>query len=113
MITISIFTKIKVKNVKNKVVVTPGIIECDDDYKCNFEFGKIIANYCTEVIIVKRKNRKAIIDGLVSKNFAKNKIHVVDNFEEVKPILNDATSDYVFLIENDLPDIYNEGGMKK
>ena len=42
----------------------------------------------------------------LSKNFAKNKIHVLDNFEEVKPILNDATSDYVFLIENDLPDNY-------
>lgn len=99
-------SSLKLFDVKNKVVVTPGIIECDDDYKCNFEFGKIIANYCTEVIIVKRKNRKAIIDGLVSKNFAKNKIHVLDNFEEVKPILNDATSDYVFLIENDLPDNY-------
>lgn len=97
---------LKLFDVKNKVVVTPGLIECDDDYKCNFEFGKIITKYCTEVIIVKRKNRNAIMDGLISKNFPKNKIHVVDSFDEVKPVLNDATSDYVFLIENDLPDNY-------
>ena len=44
--------------------------------------------------------------GWYQKILRKIKIHVVDNFEEVKPILNDATSDYVFLIENDLPDNY-------
>ncbi len=95
---------LKLFDVKNKVVVTPGLIECKDDYKCNYEFGKLIAKHATEVIVVKKKNRQAIVDGLKSQKFASQKIHTVDSFESVREVLNKSTKDYVFLIENDLPD---------
>ncbi len=95
---------LKLFDVKNKVVVTPGLIECKDDYKCNYEFGKLIAKHATEVIVVKKKNRQAIVDGLKSQKFPSQRIHTVDSFESVKEVLSKSTKDYVFLIENDLPD---------
>lgn len=94
-------------DVKNKVVITPGLIECKDDYKCNYEFGKLISKYATEVIIVKKKNRQAIIEGLKAQKFPAKNIHVVDSFEFAKDVLNKSTNDYVFLIENDLPDNFS------
>lgn len=91
----------------NKVVITPGLVECKDDFECNFKLGKFIARECTEVIIVKRHNRNALLEGLKSAGFNMNKVHLVDEFSEVLGVINNATNDYVFLIENDLPDNYS------
>lgn len=93
-------------DVKNKVVVTPGLIECENDYVANFKFGKLLAKHCTEVIVVKQKNREAIVRGLKSVGFDIQKIHIVDSFDSVREVLNKVTKDYVVLIENDLPDNY-------
>ena len=71
------------------------------------KFGKLISKYATEVIVVKKKNRQAIIDGLKAQKFPAKNIHVVDSFEFVKEVLNKSTNDYVFLIENDLPDNFS------
>lgn len=91
---------------KNKLVVTPGLIECKDMYEDNYKFGKLVGKYATEVIVVKRTNRDAIIEGLNSIKFNKSKIYVVDDFESAKRVLQRLTKDYVVLIENDLPENY-------
>lgn len=91
---------------QNKVVVTPGLVECKDDFECNFKLGKIIAKECTEAIIVKRHNREALLAGLKSAGFNMKKVYAIDEFSQVYSILDNATDDYVFLIENDLPDNY-------
>lgn len=88
----------------NKVVITPGLIDCKNNYQYNFEFGKLLSLYATEVVIVKEVNRKAILDGLLSGGFDRNKIGFEKNFNFAQKYINDADGEYVFLIENDLPD---------
>ena len=91
---------------KNKLVVTPGLIECKDMYEDNYKFGKLVGKYATEVIVVKKTNREAIVEGLNSIGFNKSKIYLVDDFDGVKNVLEKVTKDYVVLIENDLPENY-------
>ncbi len=89
---------------KIKIVITPGIVECKDMYRDNFAFGQIVSKYADEVIIVKKINRLAISDGLKKSGFNMKKVYFVENFENVKKVLESLTDDYVALIENDLPD---------
>lgn len=91
---------------KKKLVVTPGLIECKNMYEYNYKFGKMIGRYANEVIVVKKTNREAIIEGLHNTGFKKSKIYVVDNFSSAKKVIEKLPSDYVVLIENDLPDNY-------
>ena len=91
---------------KNKLVVTPGLIECKDMYEDNYKFGKLVGKYATEVIVVKKTNREAIVEGLKSIGFNKSKIYLVEDFDGVKKVLENVTKDYVVLIENDLPENY-------
>jgi len=96
--TLSIFNK------SNIVVITPGLIECEDNYKYNFEFGKLLAKFCTDVVVVKQVNKEAITKGLLECGFNKDKITYVSNFSDCNDFLKSAGDDYVILIENDLPD---------
>ncbi len=91
---------------KKKLVVTPGLIECKNMYEDNYKFGKMIGRYANEVIVVKKTNREAIIEGLHNTGFKKSKIYVVDDFSSAKQVIEKLPSDYVVLIENDLPDKY-------
>lgn len=98
---------LKVLNVFNKihkVVITPGIVETSDDFGFNREFGKLISRYATDVIIVKNKNKEAILAGLSESCFDINRVFFVSDFRNVKNVLLGANENYVFLIENDLPD---------
>ena len=95
---------LNVFNQENKIVITPGLIDCIDSYKYNYEFGKMLSKYCTHVFIVKKINRKAIIDGLIDGGFDKSRIGVVDNFKSLGSFINNATGNDVILIENDLPE---------
>ena len=91
---------------KNKVVITPGIIETNDDFKHNREFGKIVSKFADEVIIVKEKNKDAILLGLSDNCFDMSKVYVVNDFADAKGIIDIAGEGFVFLIENDLPNYY-------
>jgi UDP-N-acetylmuramoyl-tripeptide--D-alanyl-D-alanine ligase len=98
---------LKVLNVFNRlhrVVITPGIIETSDDFAFNREFGKLVSKYATDVIIVKNKNKDAILAGLSESCFDMNRVFFANDFRKVKNVLSGANEDYVFLIENDLPD---------
>lgn len=94
------------KNRSRKVVVTPGLIETENDYEYNEKFGRLIAKYCTDVVIVKEKNKGAILKGLLSAGFDMCNIATVPEFKDALKIINNADENYVFLIENDLPDNY-------
>jgi len=94
-------------NKKNKVVVTPGLIDTENDYVYNKNFGKIIAKYSNSVIVVKEKNKNAIYDGLLESGFDREKINFVSSFNHAKKIIENSNSDCVFLLENDLPDNYS------
>lgn len=98
--TIDLFDK------KNKVIVTPGLIESLDDYYYNFLFAQKISAVATSIVIVKDKNKRALLDGLNSVKYDMSRVRCVSSFNDVKDEINNCSSDWVYLIENDLPDNY-------
>lgn len=95
---------VKLYNKPNILIVTPGVIDCKNAFEINKTFGSKISQVATEVIIVKRVNKDAIYTGLMSSGFDKTKVYFASKFDEVKGVINRLGSDYVVLIENDLPD---------
>ncbi len=102
-----------------KVVVTPGMIElgCDEE-KLNYLFGKQISEVADYVILVGEKRTEIIKKALLENNFKNNNImvlnRVVDAYLELSKIKNkDYKQEVYALFENDLPDIYSEGGKNK
>ena len=93
-----------------KIIVTPGMIEMgSEEYEINKTFGKQIADVCDEVILVGEKQTKPIYDGLMENKYPKNKIHVLDDVKLAFPLFNRlAEKETYVLLENDLPDIFNE-----
>ena len=92
------------------IVVTPGMIELgSEEYQKNKEFGMQIAESADEVILVGKSKTKPIKEGLEEKKFDRKKIHIIndvlDAFKLVQELKKGET--YV-LLENDLPDIFNE-----
>ena len=101
-----------------KVVVTPGMVELgDNEESLNYEFGREIASVADYVILIGEKRCENIKKGILDKGFKENKIivlnQVVDAFHELYKIKGKYDEKEVYaLFENDLPDIYNEGGSK-
>lgn len=93
-----------------KIIVTPGMIEMgNEEYEINKTFGNQIANVCDEVILVGQKQTKPIYDGLIEKKYPKSKIHILDDVKLAFPLFNRlADKETYVLLENDLPDIFNE-----
>lgn len=92
------------------IVVTPGMIELGkEEYIKNKEFGTQIAESADEVILVGKEKTKPIYEGLIEKAYDKNKIHIINDvliaFDLIQKLKEKET--YV-LLENDLPDIFNE-----
>ena len=91
-----------------KIVVTPGMIELGPkEYEYNFKFGEYISEVCDEVILIGEKQTKPIYDGLINKNYDKEKIHILNDVKLAFPLIQKLKGDYV-LLENDLPDIFSE-----
>ena len=93
-----------------KIIVTPGMIELGpEQYNLNFEFGKQIADVCDEVILIGLEQTKPIYDGLIKKKYNKEKIHILNDVKRAFPLMNELSEgDTYVLLENDLPDIFNE-----
>lgn len=93
---------------RNKILITPGIVELGDKmYEYNKQFGKQAAPNCDYIILVGEKQAKPIFDGLIEEKFDKDKIFVVNNFDEAKEKMNNIMdSNTVILLENDLTDNY-------
>ena len=93
-----------------KIIMTPGMIELGQKQEYyNKEFGKQIAKVCDIVILVGKKQTKPIYDGLVESNYKKENIHVIDDVKKGFEIINKVKDNNTFvLLENDLPDLFNE-----
>lgn len=93
-----------------KIIVTPGMIELgSEQYNLNFEFGKNIAKVCDEVILIGKEQTKPIYDGLIQEKFNTKHIHILNDVKEAFPLINSlADKETYALLENDLPDIFNE-----
>jgi len=94
-----------------KIIVTPGMIELGErQYEANYEFGTYIADVCDEVILVGKEQTKPIYDGLISKKYPTKKIHVINDVKKAFILINKLKNKQTtVLLENDLPDIFNEG----
>ena len=93
-----------------KIIVTPGMIElADKEYELNKKFGQYSADVCDEVILVGKEQTKPIYDGLMSKKYNENKIHILNDVKLAFPLMQKLSEGDTFvLLENDLPDIFNE-----
>ncbi len=94
-----------------RIVMTPGMVELGDkSYELNKKFGTYMKDTADVVILVGEKITKPIRDGLKEVKFNDKNIYVVKSTKEafnlVKSLANGKES--YCLIENDLPDIYNE-----
>lgn len=93
-----------------KIVVTPGMIELGvSEYEYNKTFGEQIAEVADEAILVGAVQTKAIYDGLVSKKFPKEHIHIINDVRIAFQLMQELkVKETYVLLENDLPDIFNE-----
>ena len=93
-----------------RIVVTPGMIELKDkQYELNKKFGEYIAEVADYVILVGEKQTKPIYDGLIAKGYNKKQIEIVNDVKLAFPIINKIKEKETFvLLENDLPDLFNE-----
>ena len=92
------------------IVVTPGMIELgNEEEQKNKEFGMQIAESADEVILVGKNKTKPIKEGLEEKKFDKNKIHIINDVLEAFDLVKKKKKGETYvLLENDLPDIFNE-----
>ncbi len=94
-----------------KIVVTPGMIELgEEQYKLNKKFGEYISEVADYVILVGKNQTKPIQDGLKEKKYDEKKLFIINDVKEAFKIVDDIKSDKIkyVLLENDLPDIFNE-----
>ncbi len=92
-----------------KYVVTPGMVELGHaESGLNYKIGEELASVCDGVILVGRSGSLQIREGLLSKDYPKDKIYMVKNLSEAKNLFPKLLqSGDVVLFENDLPDIFN------
>lgn len=93
-----------------KIIVTPGLIELgEDEEKYNFELGQYMTKYCDYIFLVNSKSTKFVLDGIIDKNFNKDKVFSVNiPCEAIQQISRLNTGKKItVLLENDLPDNYN------
>lgn len=93
-----------------KIIVTPGMIELGrEQYNLNYKFGEYISHVADVVILVGETQTKPIQDALKDKKYPKGQIFVLNDVREAFPIMNKlALEDTFVLLENDLPDLFNE-----
>ncbi|WP_227939451.1 UDP-N-acetylmuramoyl-tripeptide--D-alanyl-D-alanine ligase [Alkalihalobacillus deserti] len=93
-----------------KVLVTPGMIELgEEEYALNKEFAEYAAKTCDYIILVGKRQTKPLQDGLATSNYPKEKQYVAANLQDAIAHMNGiANQKTVVLLENDLPDSFNE-----
>lgn len=93
-----------------KIVVTPGMIEMGiEQDKLNATFGEQMVKVADVVILVGEKQTKPIYDALIKKKYKKENIYVLNDVKEAFPLVQQLREKETYvLLENDLPDIFNE-----
>ena len=93
-----------------KIIVTPGMIELgSEQYELNYKFGEYISKTCDYVILIGRNQTKPIYNGLLDNKFDDKKIFVLNDVREAFPLMNKLSNKNTYvLLENDLPDLFNE-----
>lgn len=93
-----------------KIVVTPGMIELGNkQYELNLILGKQISKVADHVILVGKEQTKPIFDGLMVSEYDIKRVDVINDVKEAFKIIQQIQDESTYvLLENDLPDLFNE-----
>jgi UDP-N-acetylmuramoyl-tripeptide--D-alanyl-D-alanine ligase len=93
-----------------KILVTPGMVELGGiEFDENKKFGANAAEVCDFIILVGKQRAVPILEGLNTKQFPKEKIHIAINLDDATLKLREIIKPGdIVLFENDLPDNYSE-----
>ena len=93
-----------------KIIITPGMVELGDiEEEENEKLGKEIAQVVDYCILVGEKRTQPIQRGLKKAGFPQDRLFIAQSLDEATQISAHLTGlGDVVLIENDLPDSYNE-----
>lgn len=93
-----------------RIVITPGMIELgEDEPKIHNQFGRQIAAVADHVILVTKKQTEHIYQGLQDAGFDRNHVEVMNGMRAaLARMVELAGPGDVVLIENDLPDAFEE-----
>lgn len=92
-----------------KIIVTPGMIELGNmENEENKNFGKYMSKIVDYVILIGKKMTKTIYEGLIEENYRKENIFILNDIQDAFKIINGIIGKKYVLLENDLPDIFNE-----
>ncbi|MBF4694577.1 UDP-N-acetylmuramoyl-tripeptide--D-alanyl-D-alanine ligase [Fusibacter ferrireducens] len=94
----------------SKIIITPGMIELgSESFALNKKFGEQIAKVCDFTILVGKKQTEPIQEGLIESQYPSSKLYIASDLSDALRKLDEIVSkDDVVLIENDLPDTFNE-----
>lgn len=97
---------------KNKMVATPGIVECGKEkFNINYQLGKQLT-FCDYIIIIGEENKTAILKGIKTailenpKSRKTPKIYCESTLDNAKQHFLKLNSGDTLLLLNDLPDDY-------
>jgi UDP-N-acetylmuramoyl-tripeptide--D-alanyl-D-alanine ligase len=91
-----------------RLLITPGMVELGQlEEEENRKLGEVAAQYASDIILVGAKRTEAIKQGILAKNFPKERLIVVDRLSEAVDWYKEhlRTGDTVLFL-NDLPDTY-------
>jgi UDP-N-acetylmuramoyl-tripeptide--D-alanyl-D-alanine ligase len=97
---------------ERRLLVTPGMVELGSRQEAeNRLFGQKAAAVCDLIVLVGPEQTAPIRAGLEDGGFAAEALHVVADAGEAAALLARTTRrGDVVLFENDLPDLYRDGG---
>jgi UDP-N-acetylmuramoyl-tripeptide--D-alanyl-D-alanine ligase len=91
-----------------RLLITPGMVELGEvEEEENRRLGEAAAEYASDIILVGAKRTEPIKEGILSKDFPKERLIVVDKLSEAVDWYREhlRTGDTVLFL-NDLPDTY-------
>lgn len=93
-----------------RMLVTPGMIELGEkEYEINKEWGRYAAEHCDYIILVGKKQTVPIQEGLKQARYPEEKLYVAEHLQDaIQQMHTVAKPNTVVLLENDLPDTFNE-----
>ena len=91
-----------------RILVTPGMVELGESQeRLNREFGVFSAAVCDYVILVGKKQTQSIYEGLLSKDYDRERIYVAEDLQDALTrayAVQSEGREKIILLENDLPD---------
>ncbi|GAU75760.1 UDP-N-acetylmuramoyl-tripeptide--D-alanyl-D-alanine ligase [Fusibacter sp. 3D3] len=94
----------------SKIIITPGMVELGSaSFTLNKQLGEQISRVCDFTILVGKKQTEPIQEGLKENHYPSSKLYIASDLSDAFRKRDEIIAkDDVVLIENDLPDTFNE-----